>query len=141
MLTDVTKWPTLQIAVTRHISNQNAFLNLSHRVLILMMSSFGLFIVRNGRNRPNRQTGTHTNRNPPAHAPRVNYIDVFYFEFHTAKTFICIYKVNPLIQETNSVVQLYWLIEGVPSRRLGGVRGGSLCWESTDSIRLTVDNE
>ena len=42
---------------------------------------------------------------------------------------------------SHSVVQLYWLIEGVPSRRLGGVRGGSLCWESTGSIRITVDNE
>ena len=64
---------------------------------------------------------------------------MFYFEFHTDKN--CIYKVNPLIQESNSVVQLYWLIERVSSRRLGGVRGGSLWWESTDSIRLTVDNE
>ena len=42
-----------------------------------MMSIFELFNVGNGRNRPNRHTHTHTQTkycNPPAHAPRVNYI-------------------------------------------------------------------
>ena len=34
--------------------------------------------------------------------------------------YFVMHKVHPLIQECNSVVQLYWFIEGVPSRRLGG---------------------
>ena len=54
-------------------------------------------------------------------------------------------KLNPdiilhlvAIWESCTQLQLYWLIEGVPSRRLGGVRGGSLC---CGSIRITVDND
>ena len=51
---------------------------------------------------------------------------MFYSEFtdtnyvETAYMSLCIYKVDYI--QNHSVVQLYWLIEGASSRRLGGRR-------------------
>ena len=64
MLTDLTKWTSLDIVLTGNSCNvgtmqKHLFQNHSHRTLILMVFRFGRFIARNGRNRLNRHTHTH----------------------------------------------------------------------------------